>query len=109
MYFIVGIFALAFCLAMVFKPNFFKPKYCEGLPYPVWKHKNLEMVEDSGTIRLIPLTTLLTFAEQHLVARFKYVTMIIAGRKYLVFPYDWVPVGSVVVRDEESGFIIGIP
>jgi len=43
-----------------------------------------------------------------IVARFKYVTMIIAGRKYLVFPYDWVPVGSVVVRDEESGFIIGI-
>jgi len=31
------------------------------------------------------------------------------GRKYLVYPYDWVPEGTVVVRDKESGSVLGIP
>ena len=45
-YFVVGIFALAFCLAMAIKPNFFKPKDPDDLPYPVWSHeKNFEMIE----------------------------------------------------------------
>jgi len=76
----------------------------------VWSHeKNFEMIEGSTTTKLIPLSALLTFPEQHLVAKFKYVTMIIAGNRYLVSPYDWVPEGSVVVRDRKSGSVIGIP
>ena len=110
-YFIVGIFALSFCLAMAIKPNFFKPKDSgDLLPYPIWRYKkNFDMVEGLKGIRLIPLSSLLTFAEQHLDARFKYITVIMGGRKYLVSPYDWVPEGTVVVRDKESGSVLGIP
>jgi len=80
------------------------------LPYPIWRYKkNFDMVEGPKRIRLIPLSSLLTFAEKHLVARFKYITVIIGGRKYLVSPYDWVPEGTSVVRDEESGSVLGIP
>jgi len=110
-YFIVGIFALSFCLAMAIKPNFFKPKDSgDFLPYPVWKYKkNFEMIEGPKAVRLISLTSLLTFAEQHLVARFKFITVTIGGKKYLVSPYDWIPEGSTVVRDKESGSVLGIP
>jgi len=108
-YFIVGMFALAFCLAIAIKPNFFKPRDPDELPYPVWKHsKNFGMTQKSGLVRFIPLSVLLTYEEQQLVARYKYVVLVIAGTKYLVTPYDWVPDNSVVIRDEESNSIIGI-
>ena len=108
-YFIVGICMLAFCLAIAIKPNFFKPKDSDELPYPVWKHsKSFEHVQDSSLVRFIPLSALLSYEEQHFVARYKYVVLIISGTKYLVTPYDWVPEGSVVIRDEKSNSVIGI-
>lgn len=108
-YFIVGIFALVFCLTIAIRPNFFRPKDSQNLPYPIWKHRRgLELSRGSNVIRLVPLSSLMTFAEQHLVAKYKYVTIIIGGRKFLTSPYEWVPEDSVVVRDKESGSIIGI-
>ena len=108
-YFIVGVFALAFCLAIAIRPNFFKPKDSQNLPYTIWKHRrDLELASGSNANRLIPLLSLMTFAEQNLVAKYKYITVIITGRKFLVSPYEWVPEDSEVVRDKESGSIIGI-
>ncbi|MDE1830112.1 MAG: hypothetical protein KGI25_07300 [Thaumarchaeota archaeon] len=54
------------------------------------------------------MSALLTYEEQHLIAKYKYVVVIISGTKYLVTPYDRVPDDSVVIRDEESNSIIGI-
>lgn len=108
-YFIVGVFALAFCLAIAIKPNFFKPKDADDLPYPVWKHsKNFETVQKSSLVRLISLSSLLTYEERYVVTRYKYIIVVINGRKYLVTPYEWIPEDSTVIRDEESNFIIGI-
>jgi hypothetical protein len=33
----------------------------------------------------------------------------IGGRIYFVSPYSWVPQGSDIVRDKESGSLLGIP
>lgn len=108
-YFIVGMCMLAFCLAIAIRPNFFKPKDPDELPYPVWKHsRKFGQVQGSGLVRFIPLSALLSYEEQHFVARYKYVVLIISGTKYLVTPYDWVPEGSVVIRDEKSNSVIGI-
>ncbi len=108
-YFVVGMFALAFCLAIAIKPNFFKSKDPDGLPYPVWKHsKNYGTIQKSGLVKFIPLSALLTYEEQHLIAKYKYIVLTISGTKFLVTPYDWVPDDSVVIRDEESNSIIGI-
>ena len=108
-YFIVGVFTLAFCLAIALKPSFFKPKDSQDIPYPIWKHRrDLELVKGSNATRLIPLLSLMTFAEQNLVAKYKYITVIIGGKKFLVSPYEWVPEDSTVMRDKESGSIIGI-
>jgi hypothetical protein len=108
-YFIVGAFALAFCLAIAIKPSFFKPKDSQGIPYPIWKHRrDLELAKGSNATRLVPLSSLMTFAEQNLVAKYKYIAVIIGGKKFLTSPYEWVPEDSTVVRDKESGSIIGI-
>ena len=108
-YFIVGAFALAFCLAIAIKPNFFKPKDLQELPYPIWKHRrDLELTRNSNATKLVPVSSLMTFAEQHLVAKYKFITVIIGGKKFLVSLYEWVPEDSTVVRDTESGSIIGI-
>lgn len=108
-FFIVGVFALAFCIAIAIKPNFFKPKDSQELPYPIWKHsRDLELVKRSSATELIPILSLMTFAEQNLVTKYKYITTIIGGRKFLVSPYEWIPEDSSVVRDKESGSIIGI-
>jgi hypothetical protein len=108
-FFIVGVFALAFCLAIAIRPNFFKPKDSQELPYPIWKHqRDLELVKGSNAKRLIPISSLITFAEQNLVTKYKFITVIIGGRKFLTSPYEWVPEDSSVVRDKESGSIIGI-
>lgn len=107
-YFIAGILALSFCLAIAIKPNFFKPKYSDELPYPVWKYDdNIKIILEPG-LRFIPLSALLTYAERHMVARYKYITLTIGGKKYLVTPYEWIPEDAVVSRDEKSNTIIGI-
>ena len=107
-YFIPGILALSFCLAIAIKPNFFKPKYSNELPYPVCKYDdNIKIILEPG-LRFIPLSALLTYAERHMVARYKYITLTIGGKKYLVTPYEWIPEDAVVSRDEKYNTIIGI-
>jgi len=49
----------------------------------------------------------MSFAEQHLVTKYKFITIIIGG-KFLVSLYEWVPEDSMVARDTESGSVIGI-
>ena len=57
-YFIVGVFALTFCLTIAIKPNFFKPKDPQDLPYPILKHhRDLELTRDSNATRLVPVSS----------------------------------------------------
>lgn len=107
-FFIVGVFALAFCIAIAIRPNFFKPKDSQDLPFPIWNPKRDFAGTIRHSIRLIPILSLMTFAEQNLVAKYKYITAVIGGRKFLVSPYEWVPDDSSILRDGESGSIIGI-
>lgn len=109
-YLIVGIFALLFCIAIALRPDFFRSKNYDGLPYPVWKGSmRYGGCGRAGSARLISLAALLSYEEQHAVARYKFIVAAIDGRKYLVTPYDWIPEDSVVIRDESSNSIIGIP
>ncbi len=108
-YFVVGMFALAFCLAMAIRPGFFKSKDPDDLPYPVWRNNGgQELDVGAGPARVIPLSALLTYEENHLVARYKYVVVIISGTRFLVTPYDWIPEGSELVRDGPTNSFIGV-
>ncbi len=108
-YFIVGMFALVFCLVIAIKPKFFKSKDPDDLPFPVWRHsKKFVLTQKSGLIKFVPVSAFLTYEEQHFIAKYKYIVLIISGTKFLVTPYDWVPDDSVVIRDAKSNSIIGI-
>lgn len=71
-----------FVLQLQLNQIFSSQSISQELPYPIWKHRrDLELVRGSHTLRLAPLSALLTYAEQHLIARYKYITVTIGGRK----------------------------
>lgn len=110
-YFLMGIFSLILCTAVAFRPSIFRAK---GNPvvqlYPVWTRDNDPRLRyGPSVISLIPVQSLLTFAEHHLVTKYKYIQIIIGGRIYFVSPEDWVPERSNVLREKVSGSLLGVP
>lgn len=108
-YLIVGMFALAFCLAMSIWPKFFRSRNPDGLPYAVWRNDNSTVSSQKSSLsRLVPVSSLLSYEETHMVSRYKYLVVLISGTRYLVSPYDWIPEGSFMIRDEKTNSFIGI-
>lgn len=110
-YFLVGMLALFLSLAIALKPSLFHAKGTRfRQPYPVWASE--DHLTSSSTVnarQMVPVMGLLSFAEHHLVGKYKYILVIVGGKTYFVSPYDWVPEGSIVIRDKESGSLLGVP
>ena len=109
LYFLSGIFFLTLCLVISFKPSFFRARGTKYSPYPVWESKDSKIISSKNSVRLIPVSSLLNFAEQHIATTYKYITLMIDGTIYFVSPDDWIPQGSNIIRDKETGSLIGIP
>ena len=101
LYFFMGIFALILCTAVALRPSLFRAKGTPvGLPYPLWTNDNDPKLRYGATVvSLIPVQSLLSFAEHHLVAKYKYIQIMIGGRIYFVSPEYWVPEHSNVIRE----------
>jgi hypothetical protein len=111
-YFLMGIIALILCTAVAFRPSIFRAKGAPavGLPYPIWTNdKDPKLRYGRPVVSLIPVQSLLSLVEHHLVAKYRYIQITIGGRIYFVSPDDWVPEYSSVIRDKESGSLLGIP
>ena len=110
-YFLMGIFALILCMTVALKPSVFRAKGNPVLAsYPVWTiDKDPRLRYGTSVISLIPVPSLLSFAEHHLVAKYKYIQIMIGGRTYFVSPDDWVPEHSNVLREKGSGSLLGVP
>ena len=110
-YFLIGMFALVLCIMIAFKPSLFKAKGTQIRPsYPIWSNKHdPKLAFGAKAISLIPVLGLLSVTEHHLVAKYKYIQVMIGGTTYYVSPDDWVPENSRVIRDKESGSLLGIP
>jgi hypothetical protein len=111
-YFFMGIIALILSTAVAFKPSIFRAKGAPaaGLPYPIWSNeKDPKLRYGRAVVSLIPVQSLLSIVEHHLVAKYRYIQIMIGGRIYFVSPEDWVPEHSSVVREKESGSLLGIP
>jgi hypothetical protein len=111
-YFFMGIFALILSLPVAFRPSIFRAKGNPvSLPYPVWTNEgNSKLAYGASVLSLIPVQSLLTYAEHHIVARYKYIQAMIGRKIYFVSPDDWVPQNSTyIVRDKDSGSVVGIP
>lgn len=110
-YFLMGIFALMLSVAVSFKPSIFRARGTPTwVPYPIWTtDSDPKLSYGTSVLRLIPVQSLLRFADQHLVAKYRYIQILIGGRIYYVSPDDWVPEGSNVIRERESNSLLGIP
>lgn len=110
-YFLMGIFALILCAAVAFRPSIFRAKGNPVVPsYPVWTNdKDPRLRYGASVVSLIPVLSLLSFAEHHLVAKYKYIQIMIGGKIYFVAPEDWVPERSNVLREKVSGSLLGVP
>ena len=89
-YFLMGIFALILSVAVAFRPSIFRARGTPTwVPYPVWTTDNdPKLSYGRSVIRLIPVQSLLRFADQHLVAKYRYIQIFIGGRIYFVSPDD---------------------
>jgi hypothetical protein len=111
-YFIMGIIALILCTAVAFRPSIFRAKGAPavGLPYPIWTNdKDPKLRYGRAVVSIIPVQSRLSLVEHHLVAKYRYIQIMIGGRIYFVSPEDWVPEHSSVIREKESGSLLGIP
>jgi hypothetical protein len=111
-YFFMGIFAIILSMAVAFRPSIFRAKGNPvSLSYPVWTSESDPKLEDGASVlSLIPVQSLLTYAEHHMVTRYKYIQAIIGRTIYFVSPDDWVPqTTTYIVRDKNSGSLVGIP
>lgn len=112
-YFLMGLFSAFLCLGVAFKPSFFRARGApSGLPYPVWSINDPTYKSDANSrvLSLIPIQSLLNFSERHLISNYKYIQVIIGGRKYFVSLDEWVPQSmTYIVRDRQSGSLVGIP
>jgi len=110
LYLLTGVFAFSIALILAYKPSMFWAKGSRmGKSYPRWTNSDSQKSAFGGSIILIPLQGLLSLAERHLSAKYAYLIVLIDDKKYFVAPNDWVPQGSFVLRDRQSGSLLGIP
>jgi hypothetical protein len=112
-YFLIGLFSAFLCVGVAFRPSFFRARGAPtGLPYPVWSinDKDQKFRYGASVVSLIPVQSLLSFSERHLISKYKYIQVVIAGRKYFVSLDEWVPQSmTYIVRETDSGSLVGIP
>src|SRR5690242_8523793 len=106
LFFLSGIFFLTLCLAISFKPSFFRARGAKYSPYPIWDSKDSKIILNKNSARLIPVSSLLNFGEQNIAATYKYITVMIDDTIYFVSPDDWIPQGSNIIRDKETNSLI---
>lgn len=117
-YFLMGVFAAILCVAVAFRPSLFRAKGTPvGLPYPIWTNNDnerndprLKIGAKNSVLSLIPVQSLLSFGERHLISNYKYIQVMIGGRIYFVSLDEWVPqTATYIIRDRDSGSLVGIP
>jgi hypothetical protein len=113
-YFLMGLFSAFLCVGVAFRPSFFRAKGTPtGLPYPVWSINEPACKSGgnrNGVLSLIPIQSLLSYGERHLISNYKYIQVMIGGRIYFVSLDEWVPQNTTyIVREKDSGSLVGIP
>ena len=113
-YFLMGLFSASLCVGVALRPSFFRAKGAlTGLPYPVWTSNNPRLKfgsNNNSILSLIPVQSLLSFGERHLISNYKYIQVMIGGRIYFVSLDEWVPQSTTyIIREKGSGSLVGIP
>ena len=113
MNFFLGFGMAAFSIIIAYRPSMlFTKNRPESLDdewskYPMWQDNTL--LAGGSTERSVPVKSLMTDQDRYLLWRYEYVLTVVNGTPHLVRPNGMVPADSAIVRDRESGRVIGRP
>jgi hypothetical protein len=111
MHFFLGIAMIAFSMVLAYRPSLLfarnrpEPADAKWSQYPIWSDN--VMLADGRMEPSVPVKSLMTDQEGYLLWRYEYVLASVYGAPHLVRPQGLVPKGSSVVRDKESGRVMG--
>jgi hypothetical protein len=111
-YFFLGIAMVALSMIIAYKPTLLYVKNRPEPLYSLWTdyEKWYDNVQLAGgyTEPNVSLRSLMSEQEKYLLWRYEYVLTNIYNTSYLVKPDGFVPKNSTIVRDKESGRMIGV-
>jgi hypothetical protein len=111
-YFFLGIAMVVLSMIIAYKPTLLyvknrpKPSHSLWTDYQKW-YDNVQLA-GGYTEPNVPLKTLMSEQEKYLLWRYEYILTSIYGTPYLVKPDGFVPKKSTILRDKESGRMIGV-
>ena len=111
-YFFLGIAMVVLSMIIAYKPTLLyvknrpKPSHSLWTDYQKW-YDNVQLA-GGYTEPNVPLKTLMSEQEKYLLWRYEYILTSIYGTPYLVKPDGFVPKRSTILRDKESGRMIGV-
>ena len=111
-YFFLGIAMVVLSMIIAYKPTLLyvknrpKPSHSLWADYQKW-YDNVQ-ITGGYTEPNVPLKTLMNEQEKYLLWRYEYILTRIYNTPYLVKPDGFVPKSSIVLRDKESGRMIGV-
>lgn len=113
MNFFLGLGMAAFSIIVAYRPSvLFTKNRPESLDdewskYPLWQDNTL--LADGRTEKSVQVKSLMTDQDRYLLWRYEYVLALVYGTPHLVRPNGMVPAGSAVLKDRESGRVLGKP
>ena len=111
-YFFLGIAMVILSMIIAYKPTLLyvknRPESFDTLWAQYQKWNNNWQLAGGYTERSIPLKSLMKEQEKYILWRYEYVLTNIYNMAYLVEPNGFVPKSSTIVRDKNSGRMIGI-
>jgi hypothetical protein len=111
-YFFLGIAMVVLSMIIAYKPTLLyvknrpEPLYSLWTGYEKW-YDNVQLA-DGYTEPSVPLMSLMSEQEKYLLWRYEYILTNIYNTFYLVKPDGFVPKNSTILRDKESGRMIGV-
>lgn len=111
MHFFLGAAMAAFSMIIAYRPSVLftrnrpQSQDSEWSQYPVW-HDSV-LLADGRKEPSVPVKSLLTDQDRCLLWRYEYVLASVYGTPHLVRPQGMVPKGSSILRDKESGRVMG--
>jgi hypothetical protein len=111
-YFFLGIAMVVLSMIIAYKPTLLyvknrpKPSHSLWTDYQKW-YDNVQLAGGYNEPN-VPLKTLMSEQEKYLLWRYEYILTSIYDTPYLVKPDGFVPKRSTILRDKESGRMIGV-
>lgn len=112
-YFLLGVSMIAFSIISAYRPSLLyvrnRPKESDDIcedKYPLWNEpgrgtKHVVSVGRFDDEVYIPLKNLMSERETYLLWRYSYILVAIRGIRYLATPNSYVPISSMILRDEK--------